>query len=207
MINKLSDKILKFVKANFDFEDEMEEVYRYGIEITISSILNITLIIIAGHLIGDVIVALTFLLCFIPLRSYCGGYHATTYFRCNLIFLLTFLAVYFSSYFMYTHFTGGLVKIFEAILLLGFIPVLAFAPVRNPNKELDDFQVKKCRLISMIIYTAIGIASIYFVLEKQIYGAIIVMTLASVSVMIIIEIIMQRRGYHETENNSGKDDC
>lgn len=207
MINKMSDMILNFIKANLDFDGELEEVYRYGIEITISSILNIALILTASCIIGDIIIGLTFLLCFIPLRSYCGGYHATTYFRCNLIFLLTFLAVYFSGLMMYTFLTGEAVEVYEAVLLLGFIPILIFSPVKNINKELDEIQTKKCRFISMIIYAAIGIASIYFVLEEQLYGAIIVMTLASVSVMIMVEIFMQRRGYHETERNNSKGDC
>ena len=95
MIKKVSVRIMNLISCSIELNPEMSEVYQYGIEITISSILNVLLIILFGLIIRDIISAIIFLACIIPLRQLCGGYHASTYFKCNAIFVLSFLSVYF----------------------------------------------------------------------------------------------------------------
>lgn len=206
MIKFISDKLFSYMRNNTDIPDDMVDVYRYGIEITISSILNILLIVSASLLMGHLMYGIVFLLFFIPLRSYCGGYHATTYFRCNMVFLLTYIAVYLSSLYLTEYFNDS-IQLAEVLLLLAFLPILIFSPVKNVHKTLSEKTAKKCRILSFIIYIVLALTSMYFCFIKSIYGAIMVMTLVAISVMILVEIFMQRRGYHETEKNCSEDDC
>lgn len=206
MIKSISDKLLSYMRNNTDIPDDMADVYRYGIEITISSILNIFLIVLVSLLMGHLMYGIVFLLFFIPLRSYCGGYHATTYFRCNTVFLLTYIAVYLSSLYLTEYFNDS-IQLAEVLLLLAFLPILIFSPVKNVHKTLSEKTAKKCRILSFIIYIVLALTSMYFCFIKSIYGAIMVMTLVAISVMILVEIFMQRRGYHETEKNCSEDDC
>lgn len=196
MIKYISKNIiLNFIYKNCNLPTDMKEVYQYGIEITISSILNISLIIIISLLLGDIVSGIIFLMFFIPLRTYCGGYHATSYLRCNIVFSITYAMVFFISVLLSPVFKSNL-NIAEAILMLGFIPVLVFSPVKNKHKSLSASTAKKCRIISILIYIVLALISIFFCIRET-YGSIMVITLTAVSVMILIEIFMQRRGYHD----------
>ncbi len=196
MIKYISKNIiLNFIYKNCNLPTDMKEVYQYGIEITISSILNISLIIIISLLLGDIVSGIIFLMFFIPLRTYCGGYHATSYLRCNIVFSVTYAMVFFISVLLSPVFKSNL-NIAEAILMLGFIPVLVFSPVKNKHKSLSASTAKKCRIISILIYIVLALISIFFCIRET-YGSIMVITLTAVSVMILIEIFMQRRGYHD----------
>ena len=74
MIVTLSNCIIKSVSKNVDIDPEYYDYYKYGIEITISSIFNFALILFFGFIIGSFLSAVCFLLCVIPLRQFCGGY-------------------------------------------------------------------------------------------------------------------------------------
>lgn len=75
MIQLLSKKILAFITRNTKIPIDETDVYKYGIEITISSVLNIVLIIILSLLLGNFVSGICFLFCFILLRQFTGGYH------------------------------------------------------------------------------------------------------------------------------------
>lgn len=95
MVCWVSSRILNFLLHNLDIHPEMKEAYQYGIEITISSILNIVLILVCSLIVGDILAGITYLFIFIFLRSFTGGYHATTYFRCNATFVVTFIITFY----------------------------------------------------------------------------------------------------------------
>lgn len=78
MIKKLTNHILSYLISSnaIDDNEETKDYYRYGIEITISSLINILLIIIIGIVSGNALESIVFLACFIPLRQFTGGFHA-----------------------------------------------------------------------------------------------------------------------------------
>ena len=89
MIEFLTNKLLKYI-SNKDVIDNVNEdvvaFYKYGIEITISSILNILIILTISLLFNALIDGFIFLLIFIPTRQFTGGFHADSYLKCNLTF-------------------------------------------------------------------------------------------------------------------------
>ncbi len=86
MINKLSSLISsKFVEHNI-ISKSVKDVYRYGIEITISSIIGFVITCLIGLLFRMLMQTMLFYVIFILLRSMTGGYHAKTYLKCNFIF-------------------------------------------------------------------------------------------------------------------------
>lgn len=74
MIEKISTKLLDFVGSHITIDAELADVYKYGIEISISTTLNILLTMIIAFALGEPLCGLTFLSCMILIRSYCGGY-------------------------------------------------------------------------------------------------------------------------------------
>ncbi len=61
MVYRLSSKILSFISKYINVSSEMKDIYQYGIEITISSILNITLILLCSLVLKDIFAGLTYL--------------------------------------------------------------------------------------------------------------------------------------------------
>ena len=88
MISHISEQMLQYLLKSrvINDSDEEKEYYRYGIEITISSLLNIILIIGIGIIFRNVFESIIFLSFFMLIRQFTGGYHADTYFKCNLSF-------------------------------------------------------------------------------------------------------------------------
>lgn len=112
--------------------DEVQDFYRYGIEITISSMLNIVLVLLMGALTGHLLESVIYLAVFIAVRVITGGYHADTYFRCNLLMCSTFIATAF-----------------------------VFCPVENKNKPIEKDKKPKFRAIKRMGIAACGCASMY----------------------------------------------
>lgn len=195
MINVLSDKLLRFMRNNFkNYNVELNEVYKYGIEITISSFLNFFLIFILSLLSGDLINGLIFLIIFITVRKYCGGYHATTYFRCNLIFSLSFIITVISSMLL-GHLSEALLYIEILMVALGIIPVILFAPVKNKYKQIDYSGMKKYKYISIFLYVACSAAGFILYFLDVIYHSMIFVSLHFVQAV---------RGGHKLEKTQ---DC
>lgn len=193
MIVKLSQMITKFLDRNISIESDMIDIYQYGIEITLSSMLNIILVLLAAALTGNIFTGIVFLAVFISLRTFTGGYHATTYMRCNTVMIITFIIVKVMSEWLFVQSTT--VKLF--IVSICILPVILYAPVKNVHKELTDSQRKSNYIISIVSYIIIAAVSIVLLNCDIKYGSIIIATLTVISAMILIEIFMQRRGYHE----------
>lgn len=90
----LSNKILCYINKKIKLEDI--EIYRYGIEIIMSDLSNFLIIIIPSLFLHKFLEGCLFLITFVGIRRYSGGFHCSTCFRCNMSFLLLFLMSLFS---------------------------------------------------------------------------------------------------------------
>lgn len=202
MIEKVSTRLLNFVGSHITIDAKLADVYKYGIEISISTALNILLTMIIAFALGEPLCGLTFLSCMILIRSYCGGYHADSYFKCNCMMIILFSAAYGIGK-LILYFEIAEFHIMSSILMLGFIPVYAFSPVKNKHKELSEKKAKKCRIISFVLYIAMSLIGLYLISISSLYGSIIIVTLVEVSVAILVEIYRQRRNENEAQGNGG----
>lgn len=195
MIERIALKITEFIFKNTELNSELLEVYRYGVEITISTLLNVFWIIAASIVVSDLLSGVIFLAVFISLRSFVGGYHAKTYFMCNALFLLTYLLVYYINSVVSTFIEEELFsRILTILILLGIIPIIAFAPVQHKNKPLSEKQSRICRIIGITMFILISIIALALHYGGIKYGSFMIITLSSISVLIIIEILKKHGG-------------
>lgn len=98
MIVAVASLIVEILIRNNIIKVQQAEVYQYGLEILISSLLNCCITVVCGLLFRCLAAALLYFLMFAVLRSICGGYHAKTYWKCNLVFtLVTAVVLFFSN--------------------------------------------------------------------------------------------------------------
>lgn len=89
MIHRLS-VILSERLCEKDCTEEDRNIYIYGIEILLSSVINIALCVSISLLCGRILDAFIFLIIFCSLRMYVGGYHANSHFECCGMFLFSY---------------------------------------------------------------------------------------------------------------------
>lgn len=185
MIDSLSSKISsKFVEHKIITED-MVDIYKYGVEITISSIIGFILILIIGLIFKSLIQALIFYIIFIILRSFTGGYHASSYLKCNLIFsIVASLVIFFSKAATEVRFSTGIINIL-------FLPALSvfiwMAPIENPNKLIEKKRRIYFKTGSVLAAVILYILSLILYINNHTFeSAIIVTTMFITAVMCMI---------------------
>lgn len=190
MIDKLSNLISsEFVKHNIISEDA-KDVYKYGVEISISSLIGFVITLIIGLIFNVLIQTVIFYVVFISLRSMTGGYHAETYLKCNLVFsLVTLFVVIFSKAACEMQMPGGILTLLFLPSVTSFIWI---APVENINKPIE----KKKRVYWKI--TAVVTSVLLYILSLLLYknqhtieATVIIMTIFMVSVLCMIAIIQK----------------
>ena len=146
MIAKLSHIIANFFISQKVVPEEQREVYEYGFELSISSVIGILIVLAIGLVSGRFWESVVFYIVFCFTRLFTGEYHASTYLRCKLTFAGLLLAVLLADW---------LLKEIESYywFILHFyslVVVCGLAPIENPNKELTERQKVKCKVISIV---------------------------------------------------------
>ena len=146
-------------------------VFRYGIELTISTLSSILSVLFLSLLLNATIETIVFLIAYMSLRIWSGGYHAKTYARCFLSTNLTYLAVYVISRILLT-----LESVWPPLILLfaANIVIFTWAPVKNKNHPLSEKryqQNKKIARIQLFVYNLVFVVFFIF-LNKLIFMAI-----------------------------------
>ena len=203
MIASLAVKIYGFVEQNIgstQIDENSKPVYLYGIELCISTVLNILIIVATGAFMNSFVESIVFLACFIPIRQYTGGYHAKNYFMCNTIFVLTFMCIHLLS--MYTI---QLVNVKMAMIcaVMTFICVILLAPIKNPHKRISEKLRIKSKFISVILWILFSVVSICLISYGSLYGVVILYTLLAIVVLMIIGKFKEKGDFNnEQEKNS-----
>lgn len=165
-------------------------VFRYGIELTISTLSSILSILILSLLMNATTETIVFLTTYMCLRVWCGGYHAKTYARCFLSTNLTYLAVFAISKILPT-----LESVWPPLIMLfaANTVILAWAPVKNKNHPLSEeryYQNKRIARILLLVYDLVFI--LFFVFQNTLMF-IFSVSGAAVAALMIIPILKQWR--------------
>lgn len=174
MILRVVDFILDRQLKNGMISGEDTSVYRYGYTLVLEVMINIIIAIIIGLISGELVSVALFMVMFIPLRSYCGGYHASKTWIC---IILSNIAV-----------AGVVLVVKKFQLAVDYVPLLAaevictavillLAPIQSEAKKLSDNekQVYK-KYVRFILIIELVFALIFFLIFRlNKYGLIIVM--------------------------------
>ena len=153
-MKKLSEMLANKLVQN-GANAEMEGVYAYGIECTLSALLIVILQIAAGLVLGKPLQMLVFILAWLPLRMFVGGAHANTHFACTLVSVgLGILSILLSECIIITQ-----ILLLIILLLTGYCVLFFMAPVIHKNHPISQQRFNKTRTIARI-YAAVECASI-----------------------------------------------
>ena len=147
MLEYLSDKIAKVLVSQKIISDCDMDVYAYGLALLLSFIFNTVIMFVIGIITHRLVETILFLIVFVILRSFSGGYHADTFLKCMIIT--------FSTYALVISLSAVKVSliVYLAILFVGFFIVLIKTPIEHPNKEISVRDKKHHKITSVILYT------------------------------------------------------
>jgi len=118
----------------------------YGIEAILSSIIGVVLLIGISFIFNQRFLWILFMLGFVPLRLYGGGYHAETHAICYFMTASVFLAAYTAALFLPFNWLLD-----AGLSVLSWIIIFRLAPVASKNKPLSDSQYTRNRRRSLIV--------------------------------------------------------
>ena len=138
---------MRFIRK-FQIKEEDWDLYYLGIEVIVTTALTSLMIMALGIALRNFWGSVVFLLCFMSIRGYCGGYHAKTRVRCFFVSILCYLLSF------------GMMKgllflpeIAQNILITigvatAFIHFAKLAPVENPNKRIREEMKEQNKIMS-----------------------------------------------------------
>lgn len=145
MFEALSERIVCRLSDRQIISKEDKELYKYGFNIGLTVLINLLSSVIVGAFFGMIFESIIFLIGYIPLRSYGGGYHARTPLRCYFIsiFIMILILVFFSYV--------SLASLYVMLLLIGMTVCIILVPVEDENKPLDADEIRIYRKRSYIV--------------------------------------------------------
>ena len=130
-------------------DSEKKDIYQYAIELTLSTGLGMTAILILGAITIGFRYGLIFLLFFIPLRCICGGYHASTYRKCFLISCEIFICSMI-GYRILLQCNPSPALLMGSIAIISILIIIK-APILNVNQPLTAAQVQKNKRLAIAV--------------------------------------------------------
>lgn len=194
MIVWVSNYLVRLLLKNDIIEVDKIEIYQYGYEIMISTIITFVIVLISGILLNCLPAALLYFGIFAVLRQICGGYHAKHYWSCNTLFAVTTVIVLLLFKFFPLE---EIALIHYTFLLFSVLVVFVYAPVENKNKPISEKRRLLFRKISRVAVVFIAIASCSVYMIKSPYTKLIDLTLVTVAISTLVGGVKEMRVYYE----------
>lgn len=179
MKNNYEAELLPNTPLAYLDKQDMEESAVYGMELFLSSMINIIITCILGVLFGRLPETVIFLLSFCTLRKYAGGYHAPNYFLCGLSFQTIYCFIMLNRLLVD-------VRLIYLIIGISLTLVWVYSPVEDLNKPLDSERKqlfgKKAKLVllaegcAFLISRLLGYEIIYkYIVYAVLFSAVLVL--------------------------------
>ena len=142
-------------KKAVDFEDK--EIYQYGISRFFSILLVYTTTFVLGLTFNQFYQSIIFIISLLVLRSFSGGYHASSSINC---YLLSILAVV--SFLLVNKFVFFSRFVWMGLLVMFGIIIILLSPVGTSNKPLDDIEKILYKKKTIIVWCLESLVALIF---------------------------------------------
>ena len=189
-MDKLLNHIMAFLHQNDEIDEEQAEIIRYGLELVLLKVIFLIATLIIGILMKSFWECLTFMILFMLLRSYAGGYHAQTRMQCFIQSMLTVAIVISALKFMNIYIALTLFII--ALISLPFIWLLS--PVDTENKRLEeDERLTFKRKTRIVLIVQIIAAIIFWFIGWKMIAYTAMLSFIDVALLVVTEHIKNKR--------------
>lgn len=147
-MERIAKTISELLLENNIIPENDIEIYKYGLELFLTSVLEVSAILLASIFIGNFCETLIFLITFLPVRIYSGGYHADTRGRCFMVLIGVYIL--FSIILLLD--VSSIYKYFMIpFSILTIFCIYKWAPLQHNNKLIQEQIKNKFKHISMAL--------------------------------------------------------
>ncbi|MCH5213260.1 MAG: accessory gene regulator B family protein [Oscillospiraceae bacterium] len=186
----------KFLDRNIITPDKAE-ICKVGIELITADIINFSIILAIGVLTKSFIDSCIYLLLLWSIRRFSGGFHAKTYAVCRVVTVGIFAIILLINRIIHDY-----LLLYSIVFnITAFITMLLFAPVRHPNKNLTDKEIKANKLFSLMTTVFFATVSIVLIVIERKEGFVISLTIFAISILMYIGMLTNKKGgKHNVKN-------
>lgn len=154
-------RVVNWLISKNAIPEEDRELYEYACNSFLYILFPIVLALIVGIITKKIAESMVFIVPFITLRNFCGGYHMRTAKQC--IFTSTVLFCVF--------FSLGRINvnqwIYYLVNIVSAISIAVISPVVSDNKKINDSKIKKAKRTAIFIILFYLIISYVLFLTKR----------------------------------------
>lgn len=173
MVDRIVTSIIEYqLKLGTIREDDVN-TYRYGYTVLIEECINIAMALFFSNLLGKVLECILLLIVLIPLRSFCGGYHAKYSWQCIILSNISILLILICSDLFINYYMSMLIYIMIDIVMA--IIIIYFSPMDNNRKKLSTIEKRSFKKYAIIVISIEILADIgcLMVGYKELFNVII----------------------------------
>lgn len=191
-MESISQRLANYLVANGSIHEDDKDLYIFGIEQGLFIALNMATTFLVSLYFSMVWQGLLFLLCYFSLRSYSGGYHAGTSFRCYLV--STAITVLFFLLFALSFSWPPLIM--PVLGVASAVVVLLLSPLESVNKPLDALEKTTYKKRSVVVLSfQIGAGLFLYALAQRSAANTIILSVAFVGAMLLLGKLSIRKYY------------
>lgn len=157
MIGKCAEAIAGWLINSGVIETEDRDLYAYAAYSFLISISPLFLAILCGAFMGRVVHSIVFIIPFMLIRKFSGGYHAKHSWVCMICScLLLILCIYLIPH---VEWSNG----FLAVTFFSAGSLITFSPIDSENRRLDSMEKQRYKrmVFGLVGITVLGIALLY----------------------------------------------
>lgn len=190
MTEKLLDGIWKQMQLSKGLDDSEKDIYIFGLYQGAILLLNICTALIIGVILNMFLEIVVYLICFIPLRIFAGGYHAKTQLRCYIMSSVTTVFILLGIRYLQQY-----NSIWEFICyVLAFGIIWRLAPVADANKPLlDEEQISYRKKVRRNLVFLTAIAVLFYFLREPMVMAVIEISVCFLSIILIMGLYKNKK--------------
>lgn len=177
------------------------ELYEYGVELTLESVINNSTTIFLALMTGEIFPCLCFYISFMLLRSYSGGAHARNFIRCYCYSSLTILSVL-----VLIKYDAVDIWIYRILVIISTIYLFVTQPVASENKEVTGKEQvffshrKRVILFGIILFILVAIFLGFAKIEKGLESTVIITGISGF-------VVFLKKNIFSLDIRKGKEKC
>lgn len=194
MLDCMSERITHFFMQRNFFDEADYRYYYFGFNYIINEIGSWLIAALLAIITSEVLESAVYIFVFMTLRHYCGGFHASTHLRCNIIFMMTYIGFLLLIGMPIAVYIRYIVVI--AILFSNIVTFL-LAPMESINKKCTIQELKKFRTKAIMYSCLFSIICIVLMNLDIKFSFCIVLGMLNVAFSLIIAYFFERRDKNE----------
>lgn len=148
MFQRIAKRICSYLSNKGILNEENKDIYIYALEVIILNTSIFVSLFVISVMMKHITSMVCFILFFVPIRIYGGGYHAKKSITCFLLSITSYvlaLSILNSHTYLYLN------RFIQVSLVCVIIMMYIFAPIVNENHPLDDKQYKRNKTIVRLL--------------------------------------------------------